>query len=204
MVCYKLPFREPSEKKRIVKTIQENKPIILPTDTLYALSASAISENAVAEVFNIKKRSEGKALPVLVSSTLEAAKYFCFNELAINLAKLFWPGPMTLILESKGFLAKNISGTNKIAVRMPNHKILLDIIEEVGHPITGTSANISGEQYVHNIEIIREKFGDSIDILQDNEIADSEPSTIVDCTSKEIQLIREGVIKSQDIMLQAR
>ena len=189
-----------SELAKVVALIKSDNLVILPTDTLYALSASALSEVAVQKVFDFKKRAIEKSLPVLVSSIEEASHYCHFNELSMKVAKLFWPGSVTLLLESKGMLASGISSNNKVAMRMPNHKVLLNIIESIGHPIIGTSANIAGELYINDTEIMKRKFGNSIYIMKSDHNFCDKPSTIIDCSEGVIQCLREGVV-ARDVIL---
>ena len=121
----------------------------LPTDTLFTLTCDATNNEALNNIFRIKSRDRAKHLPILCSSLEQAMQYGIFSEMALLLAKKFWPGKLTLILPTHGG-----KGKDSIAIRVPNHGSLLAIMQKLDGPIIGTSANISGNDDQYNIDEI--------------------------------------------------
>lgn len=181
--------------------LSNNGVVVAPTDTLYGLLANATSMTAVNKLFEIKKREHCKSIPVFVSSLFEAQCYFEFTPTAIRLARKFWPGSLTMILQSKGKLATNISDSAKVAVRIPDNLLIRSVIQRLGNPVTATSANISGQENIFNYEELVQRFSFVVDyIVQGNVKHNAKPSTIVDCSQSMIHLVRDGAISYSEIL----
>jgi L-threonylcarbamoyladenylate synthase len=174
---------------RAVAALREGKVVAVPTDTVYGLAVDATSDEAVKRLFQIKKREEGKPMPVLVDS-MERAKQIAFIEekkLEGELSEQ-WPGAFTAILyarEMVSLLARGRGGLT-VGVRIPDHRFLRDLIRAFGKPITGTSANRSGEKPATRAEEIM-----NADIVIDGGICDGTPSTVVDFTVTPSKVLRE-------------
>ena len=177
--------------------------LVLPTDTLYGLAADVFNENALRRVFAIKGRPAGLALPVLVADwemvTMVATDW---SETAQQLAAKFWPGPLTLILPSSAGLSSLVTGGGEtVAVRSADHRVPQSLISRLGHPITGTSANRTGEPDLLALEDIRDELEQSVDcIISCGPAPQGIQSTVVDVTGQEPRLVREGVISIQEII----
>ena len=187
----------------IIKCVKSGGVVVFPTDTLFALSCDATNDFAVKRVFEIKGRELNKPLPIFVSGIEMASQYIEMNEDARSLAKEFWPGKLTILGKSKAGvkLSKAINnGADTIAVRVPECKVVLEIIKELNVPIVGTSANISGDDDSSSIKLIKEKFGCQVDYYLEGEIiSNAMPSTIVDVTSGKIEIARSGAISVSKI-----
>ena len=185
---------------RAVGVISRGGAVVVPTDTVYGLAADAGNEEAIQRVFEIKNRPREKSLPVLVSSFEmlekialikdERVLYFLKNPPAGG-----WPGKITCVFASKG------GGT--VGARMPNHDLVLKIIEKLGRPITGTSANVSGgKERVKISELVKEFQGLKVKpdlILDAGDLAPSEPSTVLDCVSWPPKILREGAVSESEL-----
>ena len=123
------------------------------------------------------------------------------SKTSLNLAHQFWPGPLTLVLSKRDTVPYIATGgLDTIAVRIPNHRVPLAIIEELGLPITGTSANLSGKPDLMTIESIETELGSHLDgILKCGPSPLGIASTVVDVSSSEITILRDGVITSDEI-----
>ena len=187
--------------KGVIAALSSSYPVILPTDTLYSLSVDATSKIAVNELFQLKERASSKAIPVFVNSIEQTLEYFELTNIAHKLAENFWPGALTLILNSKSKLVKNLSTTNKLAVRMPAHKLVLEVIKQFGKPITGTSANISGASNIFDYDILLKTFQGKVPmIIRGNINKTAKPSTIVDCSGSDLKILRIGAIPNEKIL----
>jgi L-threonylcarbamoyladenylate synthase len=182
--------------------LQNGEVLVLPTDTLYALSADACSYSAVEMIYKIKQRSKQKALPILVSSLQMAKEYVEFSPLANRIAEAFWPGALTIILplKSNNCIAKNATTGGEVAVRHPDYDFTVNVIKKLGRPIAGTSANFSGGLELRSIDELKNNLGELVPAIfsSDHHIA-SDGSTIVRATSDKLELIRAGAISFKEI-----
>jgi L-threonylcarbamoyladenylate synthase len=176
--------------------------IAIPTDTLYALAADPVNLSAVDEIFRVKGRSESKALPILISSLEQAA--ILARELPDNffrLAEKLWPGPLTLVVDASTRLPLKVTGnTRRISLRWPGNSIVHQLIAEIGVPLTGTSANVSGSPTCASGDEVFRQLGDRIPLILDaGETNSIMPSTIVELRGDHWCVGREGAIPTDDI-----
>ncbi|MGB2625200.1 MAG: L-threonylcarbamoyladenylate synthase [Candidatus Acidiferrum sp.] len=176
--------------------------VAIPTDTLYALAADPVNLSAVDEIFRVKGRSESKALPILINS-LELAAILA-RDLPDNffrLAERFWPGPLTIVVDASTRLPLKVTGnTRRIALRWPSNSIVSRLIGELGVPLTGTSANVSGSPTCASGDEVFRQLGDRIPLILDaGETNGIMPSTIVELRGDHWCIGREGAIPADDI-----
>lgn len=189
--------------KKITKLISDGGVISFPTETLYALAADATNSDAVEKIYQLKIREKRKLLPVLVADIKQASRIAEFDERAHKLAFKFFPGPLTLVLKLKpgSILADNLSqNTNSIAIRIPGNPIALKILQAIGRPIIGTSANISGHEPAIDAYEVMKYFENKIDLVVDGgSCIFGVGSTIVDLTGEKVVILRHGAIASKHI-----
>lgn len=189
--------------KKIVKIIDDGGIIAFPTETVYALAGDASNPIAVEKIYSFKQRIREKALPLLVGDIYQAKRICEFDERAKKLALVLFPGPLTIILKKKPYsnLAENVNqNMETIGLRMPNSLTSLKILQSVGRPLVGTSANISNSESSTNAAQVLRDFGEKIDLIIDQgETEIGIPSTIVDLSTEEVKILREGVITAKKI-----
>lgn len=174
--------------------------IAVPTDTVYGLCARMNSEKAREKLIELKHRPENKAFPIMCNNIEQIKSIAKIDERIEKIINAFMPGPITLVLLKGEKVPSFINeGSNEIGVRMATSKPLEELIEKVGSPVFMTSANLSGEPVCKSIEEIQEIF-DNIDGILEGKVAYGQASTIVDCTSDEIKIIREGPISLEEIL----
>ena len=177
--------------------------VVFPTDTLYGLGADVFSLPALQHIFAIKGRPADLALPVLVAGLdqVESVALPMSNQ-AQELAKRFWPGPLTLVMRRSPELPDLVTGgADTVAVRMPAHRIPLALARRLGRPITGTSANLSGQPDLLDLDSIENQLGNLVDyIIRSGPPPEGTGSTVVDITRSEPRLLREGSISLEEIM----
>ena len=177
--------------------------VIIPTDTVYGLAGSALMPNSIDKVFKIKKRPKNQPLPILIPDNDYLDEYTKnIPELAFEITKIFWPGPLTVILEKKPIIPNNLTAeSNYVAIRIPDEEIVRSICRKLQSPITGTSANISGDQEptkFKNIKILNDKLVE-LSIEKDQAIQ-GQSSTILSFEDpKKPKIVREGFIKKFSI-----
>ena len=174
---------------------------IIPTDTVYGIAALAKNKKAVDKVFRIKKRPKSMPLIIFVKSLNDAKKIAHFSKLDIQLAKHFWPGSLTLILNKK---TKNIyygdRRLKKIGVRIPNNRVVKALLNAVKKPLATTSANIHNEANVKNISnlsILRNK--DLKSAIEDRKNMSFTESTIIATHENNFKILRKGKVKISEI-----
>lgn len=189
--------------KQAVRHLKNGGLIGLPTETVYGLGGDANNENAVASIFALKNRPNFNPLISHVSSIEMAMQNAEFCDIAKSLAQAFWPGPFTMVLKRKAnakVCELACAGLLTIALRMPNHKAALEIIENFGAPIAAPSANISGHISPTNAQHVQNEFGDNLPIIIDGgECQIGLESTVVAVLDNEVTLLRYGAITIEKI-----
>ena len=193
-----------NEIDKLADILRNDGVICVPTDTVYGLCARINSRKAHDNLVNIKNRPKAKSFPVMCLNEEQIKNIAIVNKNAEILIRAFMPGPITLVLNKRPevFSYINNSGTrinNEVAVRIAPLKILEELIKQTGSPLFLTSANISGEKTCTNLEEIEEKFP-NLDGILEGEVSFGQASTIIDCTSEEIKIQREGPITMEEIV----
>jgi L-threonylcarbamoyladenylate synthase len=174
----------------------------IPTDTFYGLSADPFNLSAIEGVFRAKGRPETKALPILINSIEQALRLVReVPDSFLELANTYWPGPLTLVVEATHRLPLKVTGnTGRVALRWANSKIVTNLIDAVGGPITGTSANLSGHPSCSNAGQIVEQLGNRLSLILDSgDTGGTLASTIVRLDGNEWRVVREGAIPDAEI-----
>lgn len=166
-------------------SLQRDELVVLPTDTVYGIAANAFSATGVEALLNAKGRTAQSPPPVLISnvSQLDALTEFV-PEIARQLAATFWPGALTMILKAQPSLQWNLGETKgTVALRMPDHKIALALLEETG-PLAVSSANLTGEPAATTCQQAEAYLGKSVQVYLDSGPSPKgEASTILDLTA---------------------
>jgi tRNA threonylcarbamoyl adenosine modification protein (Sua5/YciO/YrdC/YwlC family) len=175
----------------------------MPTDTFYGLAADPFNLRAVDRVYDIKSRSRHKPLSLLIESVDQAEELGRLPQEFHALARRFWPGPLTIIVRAGSRLPLKVTAnTGNVALRIPNSKIPLAVVQAAGIPITATSANLSGASECTTAIAVRDQLQDRISIIVDGGTSPREvASTIIDLTDEEARwrIMREGAIPAQEI-----
>ena len=195
--------REPKDLEQAVQHLRNGGVVAIPTDTLYALAADVFNTAALDRIFAIKGRSDDLALPVLVSGW-DQLEMVAENTPPKTraLAERFWPGALTLVVQKANGLPDRLTaGRRTVAVRMPGHPVPIELINRLGSPITGTSANISGGADLLTLDELSSQLGEPVDlIVEKGPTPKGTASTIVDITSGKPRLLREGAISFQQVL----
>ena len=183
------------------RMLKDGKVIIFPTDTVYGIGCDPYNTKAIKKIYEIKSRDISKPLPILVDSIGTAQSISDMNDMSISIAKKFWPGPLTIIAsmtDSKLAKSMNIQMQGGVALRVPNHKCILELLN-VCKMITGTSANISNMQSTGNPDECARSMTMYDMILDGGIIVNPTESTIVDTRDGNITIVRKGKITMQDL-----
>ena len=180
--------------------------VVYPTDTSYGLACDPRISEALNKLFAVKKRSHEHGVPLLFSDFNQCTEYHEFGNLERVIARMFWPGLLTLVGTANEKVPNHITaGRTSIAARVPNHDIPRGIARELGAPIVGTSANITGEPSPFDLGAAREQLGDGVDLYIDGGPSKSKMnSTIIGVEEEEqgmyhIKVYREGQLSIQEL-----
>lgn len=176
--------------------------VVVPTDTVYGLAARPGDERAVQAVYRAKERPQGMHLPVLAASIDQVrALGVDFNDAAATLARWWWPGPLTLAF---GFATESggrpdwLDGREEVAVRIPDHDFLLELLGETGALVV-TSANAHGAPTPRTAHDVAAILAPSVDLIVDGGQLTEVPSTLVNVRGAEAVVEREGAISCGEV-----
>ncbi len=187
----------PREIQKAVNCLQNGGIIIYPTDTIYGIGCDIFKTKAIERITDIlgnhKKKSALSFICYDLSHLSDYTKPISNN--VFKAMKKVLPGPYTFILEANNNVPKILQSNKKtVGIRVPDNIIIRQIVQELGHPILSTSVKDDDEvvEYTTDPELIYERYENQVDMVIDGGYGDNNPSTVVDCTSGEIEIVREG------------
>lgn len=186
--------------KKTIETLKNGGLFIYPTETCYGIGADATNQKAIDKLLKYKKKRNDKPISVVVSDVKMASKYVHINKMAKNIYANFLPGPVTVVSRGRGKFARNVeSSTGTQGIRVPKYELVLDIVKEYKKPFTATSANASYKKTPYTVKDIFDNISERqkklIDLVIDaGKLPKNPPSTVVDTTLENIEILREGSI----------
>lgn len=188
-----------NEIEKLLEILKNDGVISVPTDTVFGVCARMNSKIAHDNLIKVKNRPISKSFPVMCADIEQIKNVAIVTEREEKLINVFMPGPITLVLKKNKELPSYVTnGKETIAIRMATSKALEELIQKLGCPLFMTSANQSGEPTCENLDEI-EKSCPLLDGMMEGSVVFSKSSTIVDCSSDEIKLLREGPITKEQI-----
>lgn len=189
----------PSERRiaQIIETLNDGGVIIYPTDTVYALACAVDQKNAFEKICRIKKVAPAKAQFSMIFADLSQVAQYTVQTTTpqYRLLKKHLPGPFTFILSAGSQLPSHLRTSRKtIGVRIPDHNVSMAIVKALGKPLFTTSLRSGDEilEYYSDPEEIHEEYGKLVDVVIDSGPGTFEPSTVVNLTGGEPEVLREG------------
>ncbi|MNK62953.1 Threonylcarbamoyl-AMP synthase [compost metagenome] len=187
----------PKAIEQIVEVLKKGGLIIYPTDTIYGLGCDITNHKAIEKICRIRGIKPEKANFSFICSDLRHISDFIkpIDTATFRVLKKALPGPFTFILNANNNVPKLLSSNKKtIGIRVPDNAIAQEIVRQLGNPILSTSIRDDDEviEYSTDPELIHEKYEELVDIVIDGGYGDNEASTVVDCTSGDFEIIREG------------
>lgn len=184
------------------KVLTQGGVVIFPAKCLYGVSVNALNQDAIQKVFHLKQRSWDKPLLLLVKDqSMIHSIVTQIPENALCLMDSFWPGNLTLVLPADSSIPDALTaGTRKIGVRIPSHPVARALVEAVDFPITGTSANLSGQPGCTSVGQLDPWILKNADLILDaGDLKGGKGSTIAEVSEKSVQVLREGEISRHQI-----
>ncbi len=187
---------QPRNIKTVVDTLRNGGIIIYPTDTIYGLGCDIYNAAAIARICRIKNVDPKKAQFSFVCSDLSHLSDYAktISTPMFRILKNYLPGPYTFILEASKEVPKLLkTKKDTVGIRVPNHKITQQLVQELGHPIMSVSLPMDSEvEYFTDPEMMEDAFGSLVDIVIDGGPGGITPSTVLDCTGSEPEVLRSG------------
>src|SRR5690606_15030838 len=187
----------PKAIKQAVDVLQKGGVIIYPTDTVYGLGCDITNHRAIERVCEIRGIKPEKAnLSFICYDLTDISQYTRpLDNTTFRLLKKALPGPFTFLFNASQKVPKLLSSKKKtVGIRVPDNNIARDIVLQLGNPIVSTSIHDDDEivEYSTDPELIHEKYGELVDLVIDGGYGDNVASTVVDCTSGEFEVVRQG------------
>ena len=194
---------EPEIIAEAAAIIKQGGVVVFPTRCLYGLGADALDPHAVEKIIKIKQRPADNPILVLIDCRRQLDSLVVnISPVAMAIMDTFWPGRVTLVFEAGDTLSNRLTAhTGKIGVRLAGHPVASALIKQVGSPVTGTSANLSGKPGCHQIEYLDPPIAKRVDLVLDAGMLEGGVgSTVVDVTEDRPQILREGQVTAEQIL----
>ncbi|MDR1202898.1 MAG: threonylcarbamoyl-AMP synthase [Tannerellaceae bacterium] len=183
------------EIRKVAEVLREGGLVIYPTDTVYAMGCDAMNVRAVEKICQLKGINPQKSnLSIICYDLSNISEYAKVSNAAFKLMRKNLPGPFTFILPTSSELPKIYKNKKEVGIRVPDNNIVRQLVNELGNPIMTTSIRDDDEviEYTTDPELIYEKYENQVDIVIDGGYGGIEPSTVVDCTTDDFEIIRQG------------
>ena len=194
---------DPGKIQEAAETIRMGGVIAFPTRCLYGLGADPFNPKAVDRIFKIKQRLSAKPILLLIDNPARLKPLVTrMTGSADDLIKRFWPGRVTLVFDASDKVPDSLmAGTEKIGIRLAGHPTAAALAAAVQGPITGTSANLSGQAGCHRIEDLPPAVVEQLDLILDaGPLRGGRGSTVVDVSGNALKILREGVVSKEEIL----
>jgi len=196
----KIYEENPSQKhiRTVVECLRDGGIIIYPTDSVYTFGCDIFNQKAIEKIARIKGMDPKKNNFSIVCNSLSSVSDYCkpISNPTFKMMRRCLPGPFTFILNANNKVPKLFQQKKKtVGIRVPNNAIVHSIVEEMGNPILSTSLHHKDKilDYISDPELIHEEYSNQVDIVIDGGYCGNIPSTIVDCTQNDFEIIREGL-----------
>ena len=184
---------QPRLIRQVCDCLQNGGVIAYPTDTTYGLGCDIFSRQGIRSIYQIKQRDARKPFSFICADLSDAARYAHVSNYAFKLMKRHLPGPYTFVLEATRVVPDSLVTRQKtVGIRIPDDPIALAIVRELGHPLVTTSANLSGEEPLHDPQEIYLRLGKQLNLVIDGGIRLGNPSTVISLLDDRVEVLREG------------
>ena len=183
----------PKQVADIANCIREGMLVVMPTDTMYGVMADALNQKAVERVCRLKGINPDKTnLSIICSDISMAAEYARVDNKGFKLLKENTPGAFTFLFKTTSNLPRAFKGRKTVGIRIPDSQVCREVAEYLGTPMITTSIVYEDEDHAVNPELIAETYYNSAELMVEGDDGSLEKSTIVDCTTDDIEIVRQG------------
>ena len=186
---------EPHAIAKAAEVLSAGGIVIYPTDTVYGIGCSVENKSAIEKIYLIKRQRADKPFSFVCSDLTHISEYAHVSNAAFKTMKHLIPGPYTFILPAtkmKRLPKLLVSKRKTVGIRVPNSRVALALVKQLGHPILSTSVSEDGGEILNSPEEIVSKFRNTVDMIIDGGSLALEPSTVIDLTEDQPRVIRKG------------
>ncbi len=187
---------EPSDRQldEITRDLRSGQIMIWPTDTIYGIACDALNPKAIERICRLKGLNpEKNNLSIVCADISQAAEYARFDNRVYQMLRSNTPGPFTFLCRSISTLPRAFRGRKTVGIRIPACNTCIAIARQLGNPILTTSIEFEDEDYAIQPSLIAEAYCDRVDMFLEGENGGTEPSTTIDCTGDELEIVRQGI-----------
>ena len=179
--------------RHVVDSLKQGGVVIYPTDTTYGLGCDIFNNKGIKKIYQIKQRDPRKPFSFICNDLAEVSNYAQVSNFAFRILKRYLPGPYTFILEATKIVPDSLTTRQKtVGIRIPDNAISRMIVQELGHPLVTTSANISGENAIQDPALIDDRMERMVDMVIDGGISMGVESSIISLIDDRIEVLRVG------------
>ena len=179
--------------RKVIEVLEKGGVIGYPTDTVYGVGCDLFNQEAIRKIHRLKKMEGKKPLSFICSDLKDISRYAHVSNYAYKMMKRLLPGPYTFVLTATKLVPKiAMTKQNTVGIRIPDNKICLSLVRELGHPIISTSVYKPDEGLYNDPAEIEERFAKQLDLVIDGGVIVAEHSSIIDLTDEFPQVIRKG------------
>ena len=179
--------------RKVVDVLEKGGVIGYPTDTVYGVGCDLFNPEAIRKIHRLKKMGKNKPLSFICSDLKDISRYAYVSNSAYKIMKRVLPGAYTFVLKATKLVPKvAMTKQNTVGIRIPDNKICLSLVKELGHPIISTSVSKTDEGLYNDPADIEERFGKQLDLVIDGGVIVAEHSSIIDLADEPPSVIREG------------
>jgi tRNA threonylcarbamoyl adenosine modification protein (Sua5/YciO/YrdC/YwlC family) len=196
-VIFRIHLQDPEPRvvRKAAETLREGGIVIYPTDTVYGLGCSIENREAIERVHLIKRQRTDKPFSFVCADLKHISEYAHVSNNAFKVMKKLIPGPYTFILPAgrmKSLPRILVSKRKTVGIRVPDSRVTLAIVRELGHPILSTSVSLETGEVLNDPAVIVERFRNQVDMIIDGGVSLSSPSTVLDLTGDSVEVERVG------------
>jgi tRNA threonylcarbamoyl adenosine modification protein (Sua5/YciO/YrdC/YwlC family) len=179
--------------KKVSDVLLDGGIVIYPTDTVYGLGCNLFNKRGIEKIYEIKKRSKKQPLSFICADLKDISKYAQVTDFAYKTMKHYLPGPYTFILQASRLVPKIILPKRlTTGIRIPDNRICMALVAELGQPIISTSVKTDDDQYMNDPEEIERSFKHRVDVVINGGILASEPSSVISLIDDDVEILRVG------------
>lgn len=179
---------------KVVEVLERGGIIAYPTDTTYGIGCSIFNKKGIERIYLLKQREKKKPFSFICSDLSEVARYAKVSNYAFKVMKRLLPGPYTFVMEASSIVPDLVQTKQKtVGIRIPDNPICLSLVQNLGHPIITTSANLSGEEPIGDPFFVEQLLGKQLDLIVDGGFLSAEVSSVVSLVGDVPEVLRKGM-----------
>lgn len=185
---------QPRLIRQVAELLKQGGVIAYPTDTTYGIGCSIFNKKALERIYQIKQREKKKPFSFICSDLSEIARYAKVSNYAFRMIKRYLPGPYTFVMDATSIVPGLLLTKQKtVGIRMPDNRICLALVQELGHPLVTTSANRSGDEPIGDPFLVEQEIGNQLDVVIDGGLLTADVSSVVSLINDTPEVLREGI-----------